>query len=95
VNQASIFQYRQTFKELLREHLHELCAEALELVLLDEFVQVGRETFEDEAEVAFVRERLEHAKDVVSVARVVLLIQLQVDQPGYQTLKEGDIRDRV
>lgn len=46
------------------------------MVLLDELVQVGREAFEDEAEVAFVGEGLDHAEDVVGVAWVVLLVEL-------------------
>lgn len=76
MDQSRIFEHRKTFQQLLGENLDELCAQALELVLLDELVEVRRKAFEDEAQVAFVHERFEHTKDVMCVTRIVLLVQL-------------------
>ena len=42
MNQPGVFQNRQTLEELLRKDLDELCAESFELILLDQFVKVGR-----------------------------------------------------
>ena len=40
MNEPSLFQNGQGVEELSREDLNELRAEALELILLDQFVQV-------------------------------------------------------
>ena len=69
-------QYRQTVEKLLGEHLDKLRAETFELVLLDEFVQIRRETLKDETQMIFVGEGLEHAEDVMLVVCVILAIQL-------------------
>ena len=47
--EPSLFQHGQGVKELGREHLNKLRAEALELILLDQLVQVRRQQFEDKA----------------------------------------------
>jgi hypothetical protein len=44
-----LFQDSQSVKELGCEYLDKLRAEALELILLDQFVQVRRQQFEDKA----------------------------------------------
>ena len=49
MNEPRVFQNSQGVKELSRENLDKLRAEALELILLDQFVQVRRQQFEDEA----------------------------------------------
>lgn len=77
MDQSRIFQYRQTLEELLSKHLHELRTQSLELILLDQFVQIRRETLEHQAQVAFVRERVEHPQYVILVVRVVFTIQLR------------------
>ena len=48
MDQPSIFEDGESIQQLRGEDLHELGAEALELVLFDEFVQVGRQQLEDE-----------------------------------------------
>ena len=49
MDQPSIFEDGESIQQLRGEDLHELGAEALELVLFDEFVQVRRQQLEDEA----------------------------------------------
>lgn len=56
MNQPGFLQHRECVQELRRKDLYELRAEALELVLLDQLVQVGREQLEDEAQMVFVDE---------------------------------------
>ena len=51
-----VFQHGERVQKLGREDLDQLRAEALELVLLDKLVQVGREQLEDEAQMVFVDE---------------------------------------
>ena len=56
VDEPRFLQNRQSVEQLGREDLDELRAETLELVLLDQLVQVGREEFEDETQVVLVDE---------------------------------------
>ena len=58
MNEAGLFEYRERVQKLCRKDLHELSAETLELVLLDQLVQVGREELENETQVVFVDERV-------------------------------------
>jgi hypothetical protein len=48
--EPSLFQNGQGVKELGRKDLDKLRAEALELILLDQLVQVRRQQFEDKAQ---------------------------------------------
>lgn len=54
--QSCFFQDGHGVQQLCREHLHELSAETLELVLLDQLVQVGRQEFEDQTQMVLVDE---------------------------------------
>ena len=56
--QSGLFQNRQCVEKLCHEALHELCAEALKLVLLDELIEVRGEKFKDQAKVTSVDERV-------------------------------------
>ena len=56
MNEAGLLEYRERVQKLCRKDLHELSAEALELVLLDKLVEVRRQQLEDEAQVVFVDE---------------------------------------
>ena len=58
MNQPRFFENRQSVQELRREHFDELCAKTLELILLDELVQVGRQQLEHETQVILVNERI-------------------------------------
>ena len=58
VNQPRFFENRQSVQELRREHFDKLCAKTLELILLDELVQVGRQQLEHETQVILVNERI-------------------------------------
>ncbi len=83
--EASFLQHCERIEELRSEDLNELCAKALELILLDQLVEVGREQFEDEAQVIFVDERISQPENVVLVVRIALLVQLSprsVDERG-------------
>lgn len=74
--EASFLQHCERIEELRSEDLNELCAKTLELILLDQLVEVGREQFEDEAQVIFVDERISQPENVVLVVRIALLVQL-------------------
>lgn len=77
MDQPRLVQDREGIEELGREDLDELGAESSERVLLDEFVEVGREALEDEAEVLAVDEVGSHSEDVVGVVRVAFGVELQ------------------
>lgn len=66
----------------MREHLDQLSAEALELILLDQFVEVRRETLEHEAEMTLVGEGIVHPENVVFVPRIVSRIELDYQFEG-------------
>ena len=48
----------------------------MELVLLDELVQVGRQQLKDKAQVVFVDERVSESQNVVLVVWITLLVEL-------------------
>ena len=56
--QPGFLENGQGVQELRSEHLHQLCAQPLELVLLDKFVQVGRKQLEHQTQVILVDERI-------------------------------------
>ena len=76
MDQSCVLEDRQTFQQLLSKDLDQLDTETLELVLLDQLVQIRREAFEDQAEMAFVGERVVHPEDVVLVPWVVGIVEL-------------------
>lgn len=76
MDQPRVLQDGHGVEQLRGEDLDELRGEALELVLLDELVQVGREQLEDETEVVPVDEGVFEAEDVVFVVWVALCVQL-------------------
>ena len=77
MDQPSIFEDGESIQQLRSENFDELCAEALELVLLDQLVQVGREQLKHQAQMVFVDERVPQSKNVVLIMRVALLVQLR------------------
>jgi len=56
MNQPGILQYGHRVQQLRHEHFDELCAEALELVLLDELIQIRRQQFEYKAQMTSMDE---------------------------------------
>ena len=62
--ESRFFEDRQRVQELCRENFDKLGAQPTERVLLDELVEIGREQFEDETQMAFVDERVAKAEDV-------------------------------
>ena len=78
MNQPGVFEHRQAFEQLLRENLDELGTETLELVLLDQLVQVGRETFKDKTQVVLVGEGVVHSKDMIFVPWIVRVVELHL-----------------
>ena len=77
MNQPRLVQDRKRIEELSSEDLDELSAESSERVLLDEFVEVGGETFEDEAEMLAVDEVGSHSEDVMGVVRIAFGVELR------------------
>lgn len=76
MDQSCVLEDCQTFQQLLSKDLDQLDTETLELVLLDQLVQVRREAFEDQAEMALVGERVVHTEDVVLVPWIVSIVEL-------------------
>ena len=76
MDQARVLEHGERVEELRGKDLDELRAEALELVLLDELVQIRREQLEHEAQVVPVDERVTQTQDVVLVVRIALVVQL-------------------
>ena len=76
MNEARLLEHGERVQQLRGEHLDELRAEALELVLLDQLVQVGREQLENETQVVFVDERVPQSENVVLVMWIALLVEL-------------------
>lgn len=58
MNEARFFKDCQRVQKLRREHLDELCAQALELILFDELIKVRRKKLEDKTEMISVNERV-------------------------------------
>lgn len=58
VYQPRLLEHRQRVQQLGGEHLHELCAQPLELILLDQFVKVGGQELEDQTQVTTVDKRI-------------------------------------
>ena len=58
MNESRLLQDRQGVEQLGSEDLYELRAETLELVLLDQLVQVGRQQLEDQTQMILVDERV-------------------------------------
>jgi hypothetical protein len=56
VDEAGFFEDCEGVKKLGHEHFDELCAEALELILFDQFVEIGGEELKDETEMVSVDE---------------------------------------
>jgi hypothetical protein len=52
MNKAGFLQNRQGIEKLCHENLDKLCAQALELILFDKFVEVRRKQLENEAQMA-------------------------------------------
>ena len=61
----------------------------MELVLLDELVQVGRQQLKDKAQVVFVDERVPESKDVMLVVWVALLVELCEDDEKISGRTDG------
>jgi hypothetical protein len=56
VYQPRLLEHRQRVQQLGSKHLHELCTQPLELILLDQFVKVGRQELEHQTQVTTVDE---------------------------------------
>ena len=76
VNEASILEDAKGVKQLCREYLDKLCREALEGILLDKLVKVGRQQLEDETEMAAMDERVAEPQDVMLVVRIAGIVEL-------------------
>lgn len=56
VYQPRLLEHRQRIQQLGSEHLHELCTQPLELILLDQFVKVGGQELEHQTQMTAVDE---------------------------------------
>ena len=87
--QPGLLQDRQTIQQLLREDLHELGTQSLELILLDQFVEVRRKAFEHQTEMALVNKVFLHPEDVVLVSGVVRRVELYVSHGHIEQAQLG------
>ena len=71
MNEAGLFEYRERVQKLRREDLHELSAEALELVLLDKLVEVNAQQLHGDAQVAAEVEVLRHLEGMMLLLLVL------------------------
>ena len=78
VYQTCILQDSHGVQKLCHEDLDQLRAQALELVLLDELVQVGRKQLEYETEMVLVNEGIPQAENMMFVMRIALIIELSI-----------------
>lgn len=86
MNELRVLKNRQSIQQLGREHLHQLCAEALKLVLLNELVEITGQKLKHKAQVSFVDERVTQSEDVMLIVCVVLHVQ---------QLKDGHLHHRL
>ena len=56
------------------ENLDELCTQALELVLLDEFIEVGGQQLEDETQMVTMDKRVSETQYVVLVVGITRFV---------------------
>ena len=56
MDEPGLLENCQCIQQLSREDFHELCTQALELVLLDELVQIGRQQLKHQTQVVLVDE---------------------------------------
>jgi len=77
MNQARLFQDGQGIQQLRSKHLDELQTQPSELVVLDEFVQVGRQAFKHDAQVLVMDELVPHTKNVMLVFRIGFAVELR------------------
>lgn len=76
MDQASFVEQRQAIEELLGKDADQGGAEAAELVLLDELVQVDAEQFEDETQMLAVNKGIFETEKMVVVVFVEFGIEL-------------------
>lgn len=81
--QSCVLQYCEGVQQLRREDLHELCAEPLELVLLDKLVEIRRKQLEHETQVILVDEGVPQPQNVMLVVRIALVVQLKRPSDQY------------
>jgi F0F1-type ATP synthase epsilon subunit len=80
VDQAGLVQQAQAVQELLGEDAHQGSAEAAELVLLDELVQIDTQQLQHETEVLAVDEGVFETQQMVVVVLVVFGVELRRGQ---------------
>ena len=76
MNEASLLEYRERVQKLRREDLHELRAEALELVLLDKLVQIDAKQLKNQAQMLSVDKGILQPQQMMVIVLVHLFVQL-------------------
>ena len=74
--QSCVFQHTQRIKQLFCEYADKTCAKASECVLLNEFVKVGGQELEDEAQMSTMYKSIFEPQNMVLVLRVVSQVEL-------------------
>lgn len=86
MNEPRLVEHRHAIEQLSREDANERGRKPSERVLLDEFVKVGSEKFEDEAEMGVVNEGVFEPQDVVAIVRVPGVVELCAHQMAQVAL---------
>jgi hypothetical protein len=76
MDQSSFVEQRQAIEQLLGKDADKSCAEAAELVLLDELVQVDAEQFEDETQMLAMNKGIFETEEMVVVVFVEFCVEL-------------------
>lgn len=74
--ESRVFKDRERIEELSHEHFDELGAQALELILLDQFVKIARKQLEDKAKMTSVDKGVAQSKNVMFVGWIAVFIEL-------------------
>lgn len=77
--QIAVYQFRlseqsQAIDQLLRKHAHQCRGQSTELILLDQFVEIDAQQFEDKAQMLPVNKGILQSQEMVVVILVHLLV---------------------
>ena len=76
MNQSSFVQQGKTVQQLLRKDSDQSRAEASELILLDQFIQIDAQQLENQAEMLSVDKSILQSEKMVVVILVELCVEL-------------------
>jgi hypothetical protein len=76
MNQSRLVQERKTCEQLLGKYSHQCGAQASELVLLDQLVEIDAQQFKDKTQMLSVYKSILQSQEVMVIILIHLLIQL-------------------